>query len=225
MATLTRLQHFAVGSDAELEGDLSVPDGASGVVVFANGSGRRRDGERARAVAGRLVSLGLGTLLVDLLTAGESADRRLRFDIDRLTGRLVGIVDVVHAELPELRIGLFGANTGAAGALGAAAVRPERVVTVVSCGGRPDLAGAALDTIAAPTLLIVGGVDRAVLGLNREALSRLPAGSAIEIIPGATHLSEEPDALGDVVRVAVEWFERRLAPGSPASGTRVGERS
>lgn len=207
---MDRLRRFPVGSDARLEGDLSVPDGAPAVVVFAHGSGSSRRSPRNRSVAGDLQARDLGTLLVDLLTADEASDRRCVFRIDRLTGRLVGIVDQVHAELPDVRIGLFGASTGAAAALAAAARRPELVVTVVSRGGRPDLAGDALDQVVAPTLLIVGGDDPGVLELNRAALSRLPADSSLEIVPGATHLFEEAGALGEVSRLAADWFERRL---------------
>lgn len=197
-------------ADATLQGDVVLPRGARGIVLFAHGSGSSRHSPRNRSVARDLRARGLGTLLVDLLTTDEARDRRHVFDVDRLTGRLVGIVDEVHAELPRLCIGLFGASTGAAGALAAAARRPELVATVVSQGGRPDLAGDALDRVTAPTLLIVGGEDHAVLELNRRALSHLPADSSLEIVPGATHLFEESGALDEVVRMAVAWFERRL---------------
>ena len=194
-----------------MDGDLSLPDGSIGVVVFAHGSGSSRHSPRNRSVAHDLRDRGLGTLLIDLLTPEEAHDRRLRFDIDRLTGRLVGIVDQVHAEFPQLRIGLFGASTGAAGALAAAARRPQKIDTVVSRGGRPDLAGESLAQVIAPTLLIVGGEDRAVLDLNRAVLGKLPAGSSLEVVPRATHLFEEPGALEKVVRLAGDWFQRHLA--------------
>lgn len=193
-----------------LRGDLSKPPDPGGLVVFAHGSGSSRHSPRNRSVAGDLRARGLGTLLVDLLTPDEAGDRRHVFDIDRLTGRLVGIVDQAHAELPDLRIGLFGASTGAAGALATAACRPELIVTVVSRGGRPDLAGDVLDHVTAPTLLIVGGDDHGVVELNRSALTRLPADSSLQVVPGATHLFEEPGTLDEVIRLAAEWFERRL---------------
>ena len=219
MAAADRHERFPIGSGIALEGDLSLPDGATAVVVFAHGSGSSRHSPRNRSVAHDLGTRGLGTLLIDLLTPDEAHDRRLRFDIDRLTGRLVGIVDQVHAELPDHRIGLFGASTGAAGALAAAARRPQRVATVVSRGGRPDLAEASLDQVAAPTLLIVGGEDHAVLELNRAVLPKLPSGSSLAVVPGATHLSEEPSALDEVVRLAGDWFERRLVSAEREAGS------
>ena len=225
MAVVTRPRRFPIGSGVALEGDLSLPDAADAVVVFAHGSGSSRHSPRNRSVAHDLATRGLGTLLIDLLTPDESEVRRLRFDIDRLTGRLVGIVDQVHAELPDVRIGLFGASTGAAGALAAAARRPQKVVTVVSRGGRPDLAGESLDHVTAPTLLIVGGEDHAVLDLNRAVLGRLPADSSLEVVPGATHLFEEAGALDEVVRLAGDWFQRRLAPTEPRSGWAGGRRT
>ena len=218
MAVVTRPRRFPIASGAALDGDLSLPDGATAVVVFAHGSGSSRHSPRNRSVAHDLRDRGLGTLLIDLLTPDEAQDPRLRFDIDRLTGRLVGIVDQVHAEFPQLRIGLFGASTGAAGALAAAARRPQKVVAVVSRGGRPDLAGESLDHVTAPTLLIVGGEDHAVLDINRGVLARLPAGSSLEVVAGATHLFEEPGTLDEVVRLAGDWFERQLAPTEPPGG-------
>lgn len=219
MVAFEGLRRFPISPGGGLVGDLSVPDGARAVVVFAHGSGSSRHSPRNRSVAAHLRDRGLGTLLVDLLTPEEGQDRRLVFDIDRLTGRLVGIVDELHAELPDTRIGLFGASTGAAGALATAARRPELVAAVVSRGGRPDLAGAALDLVIAPTLLVVGGEDHAVLALNRDALARLPADSALQIVPGATHLFEEPGALDEVVRIAADWFERHLVlPQQPPRG-------
>lgn len=200
-----------VGSDIELDGDLNVPAGAGGVVVFAHGSGSGRHSPRNRYVADVLVRAGLGTVLVDLLTSDEERvdleTRELRFDIPLLAGRLVGIVDW----LGDQPIGLFGASTGAAAALIAATERPSTVRAVVSRGGRPDLARDALPRVAAPTLLIVGGRDDVVLRLNREAQRQLTAATtSLEIVPGATHLFEERGALEQVAALAVDWFRRNL---------------
>jgi dienelactone hydrolase len=203
--------------DVELDGDLGVPDGASALVVFAHGSGSSRLSPRSRRVAAALRDAGLGTLLVDLLTrAEEDADRctgRLRFDVERLAGRLVDTADWLgDGPLAELRLGLFGASTGAAAALVAAAARPDRVGAVVSRGGRPDLARDALPVVRAPTLLLVGGADVQVLELNCQALERLgSAARQLVVVPGATHLFEEPGALDEVARLAAEWFGRFVA--------------
>ncbi len=218
MADVTRSRRFPIESSVALDGDLSLPDAATALVVFAHGSGSSRHSPRNRSVAEVLRTRRLGTLLIDLLTPDESHDPRLRFDIDRLTGRLVGIVDQVHAELPHLPIGLFGASTGAAGALAAAAHRPQKVSAVVSRGGRPDLARASIARVIAPTLLIVGGEDHDVLQLNRDVFDDLPAGSSLEVVPGATHLFEEQGALDEVVRLTGDWFERQLSPTGPRSG-------
>jgi putative phosphoribosyl transferase len=201
--------------DAELQGDLVVPDGASGIVLFAHGSGSGRHSPRNRWVASRLNESGIGTLLVNLLTsAEEGVDRvtgELRFDIELLARRLVAAVDWIrdgpHAELP---VGLFGASTGAAAALAAAAARPDDIAAVVSRGGRPDLAGSALPRVRAPTLLIVGGADQVVLELNRRALEMLRTEKQLVIVPGATHLFEEPGALGQVARLAADWFSQHF---------------
>jgi putative phosphoribosyl transferase len=201
-----------------LEGNLSVPAGARGIVLFAHGSGSSRHSPRNRAVAQVLRQGGLATLLIDLLTAGEeAADMRtghLRFDIDLLAARLVGATDWLaqHPSTRDLRVGYFGASTGGGAALVAAAGRPDVVGAVVSRGGRPDLAGPVLSYVQAPTLLIVGGNDVPVIALNRAALAQLHAEKQLEIIPGATHLFEEPGTLEAVARLARQWFERYLMP-------------
>ena len=206
-----------------LEGDLVVPPGASGIVLFAHGSGSSRHSPRNRSVAGRLQAGGLATLLIDLLTPEEEAvDLRtahLRFDIGLLAGRLVGATDWLTEQpvTSDLRIGYFGASTGGGAALVAAAERPRDVHAVVSRGGRPDLAGAALPRVLAPTLLIVGERDLPVIEMNEAALARLEGVKRLEIVPGATHLFEEPGALEEVARLARDWFERYLAPTSDAA--------
>ncbi|AXB41356.1 dienelactone hydrolase family protein [Amycolatopsis albispora] len=197
----------------ELAGDLVVPEGASGVVVFAHGSGSSRHSRRNRAVAEVLQDNGFATLLLDLLTEREErADRRtgeLRFDIPVLAERLAAAVEQVGERdaVRGLPVGLFGASTGAAAALVAAA-RLDAVRAVVSRGGRPDLAGGALAEVRAPTLLIVGGLDLPVLDLNQAAAAQL--GARVEIVPGATHLFEEPGALDEVSRLASNWFGAHL---------------
>ena len=197
---------------ARLAGTLTVPPAARGVVVFAHGSGSGRFSPRNRAVAGVLVDAGLATLLMDLLTAEEEAEdartARLRFDIPLLAERVVYAIDWLSAEaaLSALPVGCFGASTGAAAALIAAAERPQRIAAVVSRGGRPDLAGDALPRVKTPTLLIVGGRDTEVIRLNQEAQSVLGGESHLEIVPEATHLFEEPGALEQVAVLAREWF-------------------
>ena len=207
---------------AQLGADLTVPAAARGVVLFAHGSGSSRHSPRNRRVAEVLHEARLGTLLLDLLTADEEetdlVTREHRFDISLLARRLVGAVDWLAAreETAELRLGCFGASTGAAAALVAAAERAARVRAVVSRGGRPDLAGDALERVRAPTLLIVGERDPLVLDLNREAMARIPGETHLEIVPGATHLFEEPGALEEVSRLARDWFVARGEPsGSP----------
>jgi putative phosphoribosyl transferase len=200
-----------------LDGNLGVPAGARGIVLFAHGSGSSRHSPRNRYVAGVLREAGLATLLMDLLTADEEAidlqTQRLRFDISLLADRLVGATDWLaqNPETRDLTIGYFGASTGAAAALVAAAQRPDAVGAIVSRGGRPDLAGAALARVRAPTLLIVGGNDIPVIGMNQEAMAQLHVETKLEIVPGATHLFEEPGALEEVARLAREWFERYLS--------------
>jgi putative phosphoribosyl transferase len=206
---------------AVLDGDLTVPDGARGVVAFAHGSGSSRHSSRNRYVAQELRRSALGTMLMDLLTAEEEAiDARtghLRFDIALLAERLGAATDWLRAD-PQTRglaIGYFGASTGGGAALVAAAERPEDVGAVVSRGGRPDLAGAALPRVQAPTLLIVGGRDEPVITMNRDALARLRCEKRLEIVPGATHLFEEPGTLEEVARLAAGWLSRHLGGGAP----------
>jgi dienelactone hydrolase len=203
-------------ADADLTGDLAVPERAAGVVLFAHGSGSSRFSPRNRFVAQTLQIRGFATLLLDLLTADEeAADERtglFRFDIPLLAGRLVAAVDWLagQALTARLPIGIFGASTGAAAALVAAARRPDEVAAVVSRGGRPDLAGSALPLVKAPTLLIVGSSDTDVLRLNRQALAQLRSDGVLELVPGATHLFEEPGALDQVADLASGWFARWL---------------
>jgi putative phosphoribosyl transferase len=197
-----------------LEGDLALPDQAAGIVLFAHGSGSGRYSPRNRAVAQALQQDGLGTLLIDLLTEEEEEidleTRHLRFDIPMLAERLAGAIDWLgdHESTRNLPIGLFGASTGAGAALIAAVNRPDQVRSVVSRGGRPDLAEEALPRVTAPTLLIVGGLDEVVIGLNQLAYHQLKCEKRLEIIPGATHLFEEPGALEQVSTLARAWFMR-----------------
>lgn len=197
---------------ASLPGSLVVPKRATGVVVFAHGSGSSRVSPRNRAVAETLNEAGLGTLLFDLLTAEEHeidlGTRELRFDIELLTERLVGAIDWLglRREAVHLPVGLFGASTGAAAALRAAVERPKSVAAVVSRGGRPDLAGDALPRVEAPTLLIVGGADLPVIGMNKQAAARMRCKRRLHIVPGATHLFEEPGTMEQVAQLAQEWF-------------------
>jgi len=202
-----------------VEGNLGVPEATRGVVLFAHGSGSSRHSPRNRFVAQVLRDAGLATLLIDLLTADEEAEDaetgHLRFDIGLLAARLVGATDwlVQHPETAPLHIGYFGASTGAGAALVAAAERPEQIGGVVSRGGRPDLAGPALRRVQVPTLLIVGGNDVPVIGLNRKALDQLGAEEKqLVIVPRATHLFEEPGTLEEVARLAADWFTRHLSP-------------
>jgi putative phosphoribosyl transferase len=204
-----------------LQGDLAIPQQARGIVIFAHGSGSSRFSPRNRAVARVLRASHFGTLLMDLLTPEEEAlderTRELRFDIGKLASRLVAATDWLST-VPEahgLPAGYFGASTGAGAALVAAAERPAVVRAVVSRGGRPDLAGRALSHVLAPTLLIVGGLDEQVIELNQDAMTEMTAANAtIEIVPGATHLFEEPGTLESVARLATSWFEQHLAPAS-----------
>ena len=201
---------------AWLAGDLGAPLEPHGLVLFAHGSGSSRHSPRNQQVAWALEQQGLATLLIDLLTGSEEAiDRRtahLRFDIDLLAHRLEAIIDWLrlNQETAALPVGLFGASTGGGAALAAAAARPRDVAAVVSRGGRPDLAGPALDRAMAPTLLIVGGRDVEVIELNRGAMARMSGEVRLEIVPGATHLFEEPGALERVAELAGAWFRRYL---------------
>jgi dienelactone hydrolase len=208
-----------------LPGDLAHPPGARGLVLFAHGSGSSRQSPRNRHVASVLRQARLATLLFDLLT--EDEERRdvltaeFRFDIPRLARRLVAATDwaLARPETAGLPVGYFGASTGAAAALIAAAERPQTVRAVVCRGGRPDLAREALPRVTAPTLLVVGGADTPVIELNRRALAALRVEARLEIVPGAGHLFEEPGALDAVARLARDWFDRHLAPaGAAASG-------
>ena len=195
-----------------LEADVSVPHGAAGVVLFAHGSGSGRFSPRNRYVAAELGKAGLATVLVDLLTAEEERDDRLRFAIDLLAVRVIALTDWLarHEPTSTLSLGLFGASTGAAGALIAAAARPSEVDTVVSRGGRPDLAGEFLRVVDQPTLFLVGERDPEVLQLNRLAMQKLHGDGHLEVVPGATHLFEEPGALEEVARLARDWFLTHL---------------
>jgi putative phosphoribosyl transferase len=205
-----------------LEGILELPPGARGVVAFSHGSGSGRHSPRNRFVAGELHKGGLGTLLLDLLTLAEERDAEMRFDITLLSARLADAVHFLagHPGTRALPVGLFGASTGAASALRVAAALPQRIGAVVSRGGRPDLAGAtALARVRAPTLLLVGGEDSGVIELNEQARDALlGCERRLVLVPGATHLFEEPGALEEVARHAAEWFSRHLRPAREASG-------
>jgi putative phosphoribosyl transferase len=224
-----RLVLIAAGP-VTLEGNLALPERARGVVLFAHGSGSSRHSPRNRHVARLLNKAKLATLLIDLLTSDEEAldqwTAQLRFDINLLAERLVLVTDWVtqHPDTRDLRVGYFGASTGAGAALVAAAARPLVVDAIVSRGGRPDLAGPALARVRAPTLLIVGGNDFQVIELNRAALAQLRCEKQLVIVPGATHLFEEPGALDEVARLAREWFERHLMPAEArATGANTAE--
>jgi putative phosphoribosyl transferase len=202
--------------DVILEGDLTVPEGAGRIVLFAHGSGSSRKSPRNRLVARMLNDAGIATLLFDLLTAEEEEidqrTRHLRFDIGLLAERLAGATGWLldEPELQNLSIGYFGASTGAGAALVAASRLPQSIQAVVSRGGRPDLAGPALPDVKAPTLLIVGGRDQVVIGMNREAMHHMQAPTHLEIIEGATHLFEEPGALEAAAELARDWFLQHL---------------
>jgi putative phosphoribosyl transferase len=208
-------REVTVPSDGHsLEGMLVVPSSARGVVLFAHGSGSGRFSPRNQFVAGVLQDAGLATLLLDLLEEEESEDREKVFDIELLAQRLRDAADWLswEDETRGLALGLFGASTGAAAALVAAARQPESVAAVVSRGGRPDLAWSLLQVVKAPTLLIVGGDDDVVLGLNEKALAQLRCPKELVVIPGATHLFQEEGALEEVARLAKDWFLRHLGP-------------
>jgi putative phosphoribosyl transferase len=223
-AVLTESVAIGIGGGRRIEADLVVPDRAFGLVVFAHGSGSSRFSSRNRAVAESLHARQLGTVLLDLLTGDEESvdvyTAEYRFDIERLGHRVVIATDWIQnrSDLRPLPVGFFGASTGAAAALIAAAERPALARAVVSRGGRPDLAGSALVKVHAPTLLIVGELDYPVIEMNQDAMHRMEAAQAAElkIVPGATHLFEEPGTLQDVERLAGDWFERHLrAPSHP----------
>ncbi|MGM9488272.1 dienelactone hydrolase family protein [Ideonella sp. YS5] len=210
---LTQPKRVLVGLEA-LEGDLTLPPQARGLVVFAHGSGSTRRSPRNREVAHALQELSLGTLLFDLLTPDEATERSLVFDIELLGRRLLETIEWLDRRpaLASLPLGLFGASTGAAAAFVAAAERPDRVAAIVSRGGRPDLAAGALPKVKAPTLLIVGGADTEVLELNRAALKLLHGPASLRLVPRATHLFEEAGALQRVTDLAAQWFTDHLAP-------------
>lgn len=221
MATIEKGESLAEGvrisaGNVVLEGDLELPPDARGVVLFAHGSGSSRFSQRNRFVAAELRRAGLGTLLIDLLTGDEervdSRTGHLRFNLNLLAARLVSAIDWLtrDAATAKLEVGLFGASTGGGGALIAAADRPDKVHAVVSRGGRPDLAFAALPHVASPTLLIVGGDDTVVIEMNRKAFDALRCEKKMEIIPGASHLFEEPGKLDEVARLASDWFASHL---------------
>jgi dienelactone hydrolase len=202
-------KHIVIESqEHRLEGEFVSPPNPIGVVLFAHGSGSSRLSPRNQLVARELHREGIATLLFDLLEEQEAVDRRNVFDVELLAGRLLGAVDWVHqqAELKNLPLGFFGASTGAAAALIAAAESSEPVAAVVSRGGRPDLAERWLSRVTAPTLLIVGGEDDQVIEMNRFALGQLICEARMEIVPGATHLFEEPGTLEEVARLAAAWF-------------------
>ena len=215
----THIEHASVSvpaAEVVLEGDLSMPLAPKGVVLFAHGSGSSRHSPRNRYVAEVLNEHSLGTLLVDLLTSEEERDDEvnghLRFNIDLLTRRLVAITDWLAspAQGRGHGIGLFGASTGAAAALMTAAQRPDTVKAVVSRGGRPDLAGSTASLVRAPTLLIVGGEDTAVIQMNRDAMALMKCETELKIVPGATHLFEERGTLAQVASLAANWFTAHL---------------
>jgi putative phosphoribosyl transferase len=201
-----------------LDGNLNIPEGATGIVLFAHGSGSSRHSPRNRYVAQTLQERGLATLLIDLLTLGEdwqdTLTGHLRFNIALLAERVAGASDWLaqNRDTQALSLGYFGASTGAGAALVAASERPDKVGAVVSRGGRPDLAGSTLPRVEAPTLLIVGGNDGPVIEMNREALAKLRSIKKLEIVPRATHLFEEPGTLEAVARLASNWFEQYLNP-------------
>jgi putative phosphoribosyl transferase len=216
-----RLVEVSAGSH-RLQGILAVPLGASGVVAFAHGSGSGRHSPRNQYVARVLQEGGLATLLIDLLEEDEADDREKVFDIELLADRLQAVADWLRSESDtrDLPLGYFGASTGAAAALVAAARHPALVAAVVSRGGRPDLAANYLGDVAAPTLLIVGGNDDVVVQLNRQAYERLPCEKELTIVAGATHLFPEPGALEHVARLAEAWFRGHLSGGRPPAVSR-----
>ena len=207
-------------NSTQLEGELKVPSSATGIVLFAHGSGSSRHSPRNQYVASVIRNVGVGTLLFDLLTREEEAidiqTRHLRFDIDLLARRLVDATNWIKQEptLRHLRVGYFGSSTGGGAALVAAAMVGEEIGAVVSRGGRPDLAGEALQRVKSPTLLIVGGYDEQVIEMNEEAYAQLRCQKELEIVPGATHLFEEPGTLEEVAHLAAQWFQKHLRPRS-----------
>jgi dienelactone hydrolase len=221
MGTVSTSRSVRIEAGGELiDGDLVVPERAAGLVMFAHGSGSSRFSRRNRSVAHILEDGGFATLLMDLLTTDEeridARTRQYRFDIPRLGHRVVAALDWAGSEpaVADLPVACFGASTGAAAALIAAASRPQTVRAVISRGGRPDLAADALPLVAAPTLLIVGAHDDMVIELNRAAMRRMHAPVQLEIVPGATHLFEEPGALELVSQLALRWCRRHIGVGA-----------
>jgi putative phosphoribosyl transferase len=216
MTAKENLIRISVKGKSELEGDLQIPEGAKGIVIFAHGSGSSRHSPRNRYVASILQQGGLGTLLIDLLTKEEGeaddATAHLRFDIDLLTDRLCHVTKWLQSSLKgkKLKIGYFGASTGAAAALCAAEELKEEITAVVSRGGRPDLARVALKDVEAATLLIVGGDDTPVIKMNEEAFALMRCEKKMVILPGATHLFEEPGKLEEVAKLALDWFRQHI---------------
>lgn len=202
---------------ASFDGILSIPEGAQAIILFAHGSGSSRLSPRNASVAAALQRAGIATLLMDLLTEQEDADSANRFDIELLTSRLEGAIEWLWqgTETSDLKVGLFGASTGAAAALFAAARYGKQIYAVVSRGGRPDLASKILGIVMSPTLLIVGGADTEVLQLNQVAFDKLTCEKQIHIVLGATHLFEEAGALEEVSKVAAQWFVRHLEQPIP----------
>ena len=217
MTTVRVTEPIQLGSLA-LPGDLVIPAEAQGLVVFVHGSGSGRTSPRNRQVARALQHHRLATLLFDLLTEEEAQDRRKVFDIPLLAQRVLEALHWTrhHPDLARFPIGLFGASTGAAAALAAAAQQPDRVAALVSRGGRPDLASDFLARVQAPTLLIVGGLDTEVLVLNQQALRQLRTPKRLEVVPGASHLFEEPGALSTVAAFAAHWYQQHLTIKRPS---------
>jgi dienelactone hydrolase len=216
---INQIVHIPVNG-IELEGALVIPTNAQGIVLFAHGSGSSRHSPRNNFVAQVLQSAGMGTLLIDLLTPREDASYETRFDIDLLTWRLERATQWLmdQPKTKSLQVGYFGASTGAAAALRAAATFGTSIGAVVSRGGRPDLAMATLESVQSPTLLIVGGLDDIVIDLNREAYGKLQVEKHLAIVPGATHLFEEPGTLQEVARLAADWFKKHLGTAAFKKG-------
>ncbi|MBI5811003.1 MAG: dienelactone hydrolase family protein [Deltaproteobacteria bacterium] len=216
LSDIEEMVHIDAGDNISIEGALGVPKGASAIVLFAHGSGSSRWSPRNNLVAGVLRKAGLATLLMDLLTREEDSGFQARFDIDLLTGRLAAAARWVASEgvMKGMSVGYFGASTGAAAAIKAAVRADVTAGAIVSRGGRVDLAGEALIRVKAPTLLIVGGRDEVVVELNRAAFARLKTEKELVIVPGASHLFEEPGALEEVALLAAEWFRKHLMPGA-----------
>ena len=211
MATTSEEIHFPIGN-ITLTGDLTIPEKAKGIVVFAHGSGSSRLSSRNKFVARQLQESSFATLLFDLLTLQEDRDYTNRFDIEILTSRLASVTDWLKQDTrtADLSIGYFGASTGAAAALRAAAILEDKVAAVVSRGGRPDMAGPYLQQVRTPTLLIIGSLDADVIKLNEQAFAVLRVKKELKIVPGASHLFEEPGTLEEVAALSIDWFDKHL---------------